>query len=621
MAFTPGGKKTGYETIDLESSAVPIAGSPCPPRRAAVIVLALGCIPLLGCQELGQAVQNEPQWMVSIHGVVIDTLTKKPVSGAAVYLDRDPPSPPGSLLKPPVQESGRETKTGWNGEFRFSDVDPTPHFLQIVKPGYTSSTNDLSDYSSYEIHPGSQMGELRLFLTPIGEVTGRITSDMGQFIPGLQLTLYRKLIEDRRGVWEKHGQELSDAHGVYNFTGLKAGTYVVVSSWLVDNDPGPPRGPGCRSYQLDPRSGYAPEANPGVLDFSAAEPIVLKQGQRAVVDLKLQHQVFHAVTLPPGRGFIGLRDRNGRELRRDPPPGSQCGWVFPASVNRATGLQTMYLPDGTYTMPMHAGGVVPQGPGQPTKVLLANYATFTVTGGPVAIAETPAQLLPAPATQIHAHYDLTTHPCHAPQNGSDPSPTRPTLWLSRADPLPEKALRIVEYRRTDHSNEFPFLYPGRYWVHAAELSEAGYAPNTYVSSITAGGVDMSQEPLVVGLDGSNPPLEVTLRNDCGTLQMKYAPPIPYHETVGVVEPFFGLLVPQFSGWANTQGFAFDENRPQNDVLENLPPGHYKFYLTRQMLEGNPRDPTIAPVDLGSGQDVWLEAGGKAEISVTEPPPE
>jgi len=134
--------------------------------------------------------------MVSIHGVVIDTLTKKPVSGAVVYLDRDPPSPPGSLLKPPLQQSGRETKTGWNGGFRFSGVDPTPHFLQIVKPGYTSSTNDLPDYSSYEIHPGSQMGELRLFLTPIAEVTGRITSDMGQFIPGLQLTLYRKIIEE-----------------------------------------------------------------------------------------------------------------------------------------------------------------------------------------------------------------------------------------------------------------------------------------------------------------------------------------------------------------------------------------------------------------------------------------
>jgi hypothetical protein len=596
-----------------------------PVRVAAAIMLTLSCISLAGCQEAGSIAQLEQEWMVGIHGVVIDTLTKKPVAGAMVYLDRDPPLPPGAVGAPPQQDSGRETRTDGDGRFRFTGVDLNTHYLSITKAGYTTNvTNDVRNYHSYEIQPGAHMGELRFFLTPTGEITGRVSSDKEQSISGMQLLLYKELIDDGRGVWQKHGEQVSDAHGAYSFTGLKPGTYVVVSSWLVDNDPGHARGPGCSSYQLDPRSGYAPEAYPGVLDFFAAAPIVVAQGQRATADLKLQHQVFHTVTLPPGRGSWQLVDHNGRELRRDPPPGSQCGWSLPGNLDRATGRHTINLPDGTYTMPIHDGGAYPQGPGKPMKLLMANFTTFTVAGGPLTVPDTPEHPLPAPATRIHPHYDLTAHPCDAPQGGPDPPPGRPTVWLSHANPLPEKAVRMGEMRRTNDLDltEFTYLAPGRYWVHASEVNAANYTPNTYIASVTAGGADMLREPLVVGADGTSPPLEITVRNDCGSLRVKYTPANPYREMEGVVEPFYGMLVPQFSGWVNAQGFTFEENTPWLSVIRNLPPGHYKFYVTRQEMSGIEfRDPAKLAADLGQGQDVWLKAGGKAEVSVTEPPAE
>src|SRR5579863_4658674 len=67
---------------------------------AAGLALVLGCNPVLRCQA-PEPTFDEQDWTISIHGVVIDTLTKNPVSGAIVYLDRLPPPPPNALLKLP----------------------------------------------------------------------------------------------------------------------------------------------------------------------------------------------------------------------------------------------------------------------------------------------------------------------------------------------------------------------------------------------------------------------------------------------------------------------------------------------------------------------------------------
>ena len=56
--------------------------------------------------------QAQQDWSITIRGTVVDTLTRKPIAGAIVDLNRDPPSRRSSSL-PAEGDSGQEKLTDW----------------------------------------------------------------------------------------------------------------------------------------------------------------------------------------------------------------------------------------------------------------------------------------------------------------------------------------------------------------------------------------------------------------------------------------------------------------------------------------------------------------------------
>jgi hypothetical protein len=130
---------------------------------------------------------------------------------------------------------------------------------------------------------------------------------------------------------------------------------------------------------------------------------------------------------------------------------------------------------------------------------------------------------------------------------------------------------------------------------------------------------MAKEPLVIGLDGTAPPLEVTARYHCGILHVKYGPADPYQERYGIAKPFYGYLVPQFSAFETVHSFLFEPGRPQEITVGNLTPGHYKLYVSPRERGFAFRESMTAPADLGPGEDVLLKADEKVDVSVAEPP--
>jgi len=86
-----------------------------------------------------------------------------------------------------------------------------------------------------------------------------------------------------------------------------------------------------------------------------------------------------------------------------------------------------------------------------------------------------------------------------------------------------------------------------------------------------------------------------------------------------VRSFYGLLVPQFSAFETLHSFLFEPGRPQEITVGNLTPGHYKFYVSSRERGFAFRETNNAPADLGTGEDVWLKADEKADVSVAEPP--
>lgn len=296
-----------------------------------------------------------------------------------------------------------------------------------------------------------------------------------------------------------------------------------------------------------------------------------------------------------------------------------------------TGTETISLPDGDYTLAVRSGFAKAEGVGKYQSLWLGTYKRIDVDGRPLTLSYPAVPAKPEPSVKIHIHFDITpdrvrcagvTSFAGSANFQDDGRPSWHYIWLTPVVPLPpEERHPIALDLARDNSPQFHSLAAGKYWVHAVDLanaSELGDQPNTYIASITAGGLDMSREPLVVAPDGTAPSLEITARNHCGILHMNYGPASAYQERYGIVRTFYGLLVPQFSAFENVHSFMFEPGQPQDISVGNLTPGHYKFYIANRDRGIPFREPHNIPADLGSGQDLWLKAGEKVDITVTKP---
>jgi hypothetical protein len=306
---------------------------------------------------------------------------------------------------------------------------------------------------------------------------------------------------------------------------------------------------------------------------------------------------------------------------------------MPITAQPGSGRETIHLPEGQYTF-LTGSGVAKSGDDAKFRgPRLGNYAHFTVAGKSLTLSYSQVPARWDPAVPVHVQIDMgaeggrctgLTSSAFSGSGYDDGKPSYHTLWLTRADALPVYERLIPLSRSLDNKDVFYSLEPGRYWVHAVEPGESGpfaAQTNTYVASVTAGGVDMAKEPLVVGLDGTAPPLEVTARYHCGILHVKYGPANPYQDRYGIVRSFYGFLVPQFSAFETVHSFLFEPGRPQEITVGNLTPGHYKFYVSSRERGFAIRENTKVPADLGPGEDVWLKADERFDVSVTEPPVE
>lgn len=618
---------------------------------AAALLSVMVAVPVAGCS--GFQLDSDT---TTVRGVVLDSVTKKPVAHATVYFDREPPPPPdapGPLNTAPERE-GRQQTTDSAGRFAFRGVDFQSHYIKVGGDGYVSASRgrvrfpQIADlYSSYEVRVGPKMDDIELYLAPAAKIQGRVTSEAGQPMKNALLTLYTGVVQDGRTMWRRGKVLATDGNGYYTFPNLEPGAYVVMSTWMFDNDPDPPHGTDCGTMSFTPTGGYPPAANPGVLDFTQAQPVHVAAGHVATANLRLPHQDFQTVTwvhnaqLAPG-SFRNLVDRNGRSLKIVSPPQSHCGRSMPETVIAGpasppnnilvNGRETIHLPDGDYNVFTGTGLAKNDAGRQYARPKPGYFAHFTVAGKPVTFSPPLLPMRTVPSVAVHTKINMrpdgipcaaTTTSAYTPVTYDDGKPSWHTIWLTRADPLPEYTKPSSLMLSTESKWVFFSLQPGKYWVHAVEPDDY-YGPgaadqaNTYIASVTAGGVDMAKEPLVVGLDGTAPPIEVTARNHCGVLQMTYAPANPNQNRYGVVRTFYGLLVPQFSAFETIRSFLFEPGLPQTISVGNLTPGHYKFYVSPHERDFPFRESNSVPADLGPGQDVWLKPGANVDVTVVEP---
>ena len=585
----------------------------------------------------------------------MDVLTGKPLAGALVstVMPQDwhvrSNSPPRNLLPagsqrlqpaPKAPGPNEQRTTDANGRFSFS---PTPYKYSsffVSKPGYLAPNSSGSSIATFSVNVMPGIGELRFPLSPEAEVSGKVSSSEGTALPNLMVTLYRVQYAAGRSFWIYFDKQRTEASGSYRFVDLPAGTYFAVSQWLLDHDPLPIDATNCNDRGFLPQGGYAPEAEPGVLDFQKAQPIRLTEGKRVLADLKLQHQLFYPVTIPTdpklNPGQIGIVDRNGRSLEIPVGPDTHCIRSLQPYGDRQQ--RTINLPSGSYTFERRAAFSLDDpfekgGAKQP--VFLGGYAPVTVAGKPVLVTLPAIPEGAVPPLQMRLHREAARNPDTAAEDrcsvqgpaiggvgahGSE-KPLRVYVKFVSVDSFAGEASTLRETQKEDDLLEVQGLKPGRYWVQT-QVREQGF-----VSALTVKGINLMQHPLYVGMDRTTAPVDITIRDDCGKIHFEkpWTPPPPgaiLADPVGIVGPYYELLVapsmgnpPQFSD----ERALIEPGRAASVTLGNLAPGHYKIFQTLDEHTAANFSAGELEQRLGPGRDVLLKPGETVKVEIHDPP--
>lgn len=561
--------------------------------------LALACALALAPPPLG-AQQPTTQQTYTVHGTVLDSATHQPIARALVVT---------------AQNDGVLTDN--DGRFELS-LPAGGAQLSVRRPGYISPDAMTGAYAQYRVQVGANTPEITLYLAPLGLIIGHVTLSTADQADGIQVMAYSRGIVNGRRQWEMRGMAKTNGEGIFRIAGLRPGDYLLYAQ--------PPRyldepfRPGAKSY------GYSSAYYPGVTDISEAGILTLAAGQKAEANFALVRQPFYSVTVMMPQGIVrgvGLQvhDAGGQTV------------FFPEHLNPQQGVAQFNMPDGRYFIDAHSRVGDPRGSGfsGPAGMQMQSYGRvdFTVSGAP--ISGLNLTLLPLHAILVDVQKNFNAPPAEpnsgailrrgAITGGGEGAGINLTL-IRAAEPFnqasPWTALRPVPGADDGSSFELENVSPGLYWVEAS--------PGTgYVSSITSGDKDLAREPLTVGPGGASAPIEITLRNDYGSIavravstgQPSAAPGANGGAALGEQQQVYVYAIPLFatsSSWIPTTSFPlYGIQSGRQFTIHQLPPGKYcvvAFDAPQEIAFHTPEDWAKYADE---GQTVTVQAGGALSV--------
>jgi len=430
---------------------------------SALVLLFVGAI-----VHRAAAQDSQPDTPDTIHGVVMNSVTREPISRALVA------SPDNHFA----------TMTDGQGHFEFvlpkAESGPPgsnrPTALLARKPGYLTEPN-------FDPQLDVTTQDVSLLLTPEAHIVGHIELPSGEGAGTITVEIFRRQVEEGRARWVPVAQATTRSTGEFRFADLAAGTYKLFTHELLDRDQ-PVLAPD--SVQL---YGYAPVYFPAATDFAASDPITLTPGQTFEADLAVTRQPYYQVRVP----VAGLAPDSGVAVSVSPQGGHSPGYTlgYNPQSRRIEGL----LPQGNYSVEV-------VGFGSPT---VAGELNLAVRDVPSAARMTMVATRPIP---INVKEEFTSEqPDNAESNLRGPG-----RYLNvRLEPADEfNPQNVINMRPPSNQNDHALVLegapPGKYWVHID--SSRGYA-----ASVISGGVDLLRKPLVVAEGASSPSIEITMRDD------------------------------------------------------------------------------------------------------------
>lgn len=212
-----------------------------------------------------------------IAGVVVNSATRQPVSGARVTIA-------------PVEHRDQRIPfvTGQDGRFVFAGMPPGKYELMGERRGFLpGSYGQRGGFASAIVAgPDQQTGALTLLLAPPGVISGKVVDDAGEPVAQATVELLRSDVVSGRRRLETIAVTHTDDAGAYRFASLGEGSYYLAVSgypWFTKfNETYGDAAPRNMTH-----AGYGIRYYPNAGDPAAAAPLLLKAGQEVTADFAL----------------------------------------------------------------------------------------------------------------------------------------------------------------------------------------------------------------------------------------------------------------------------------------------------------------------------------------------
>lgn len=520
-----------------------------------------------------QDTSDEASGVYPVKGIVVNSITHQPVARALVD----------------AHESAVLTDN--DGHFEF-DLPEGTFMISARRPGYGSRGRA----TNHTIRVGPNMPSLTFSLTPEALITGQVTLSTSDPADGIRVMAYRRHVVNGHQQWMMENTARTDSDGAFRIPGLQAGDYLVYTQPARDGEG--PQAPGAAVY------GFPPSYYPGVADIASAGVLTLAAGQQGRADFVLTRQQFYHVTVT-----VADRDSGGVNLQVYDRSGRQVG--LGVRWNAELGIDETNLPSGSYFIEGRRRG----------ESQLYGRVDFTVAGAPVNGLTLALSPLHPIAVTVRKTLTSTNNNSNqgglvaADSGGDSQASAGLNISLTPVDEIFSQSgsggrMRPAEGANDGSAFEIENVSPGRYWVETTPFEG-------YVSSISSGGVDLARDPLVVGAGGSAAPIEVTLRDDAGTISAQLvgdsAGPPSATTAVGEQKQIYVYAIPLFasSGTIRMSGLQGSGQV----VIPALAPGSYRVIAVDTPQEIDFHTPDGLAKYSGMGATTTVDAGGTANVQL------
>jgi len=447
-----------------------------------VLVCALALLVLTSPNAAwGQVEEGKETRATTIRGRVLNQRTKEPVGralvtttgGVAATMTDDRGQFELKIVEQPRKAQGQGNVAGGRAIVQFG----LRLSLQARKPGFLLPKPSLARI----VKEGQQ--EATIYLVPEALIIGRVT---GADAAGMQCQLFSVSATENNPSWDPGKSFQVWANGEFRFSGLPAGTYRLITHEVTDRD-SLGIGPGAQIY------GYPPVYYPSTTDFSASTPIAVKAGETAQVNLSVARREYYPVRIPianpPATSAVSVLVY----------PRGHWGPGWTLGYNPRDQMIEGALPNGNYTLELdtfedqRSTGIV----------------NFSVGGQE---ARGPAiNLVPNVTVGVNVREEFQARQGELFQSNGQQDPQKAQVILRPVDGsfgLKNKNTAASQPVEGTQGQNLTIrnVRPGRYRVEVNAFR--GYA-----AVVESGGVDLLKQPLVVGMGGAVPPLEITLRDD------------------------------------------------------------------------------------------------------------